>query len=146
MPRPDWNEFPCIEWPGQINKDGYGLWTQKRAGKVTRIMAHRLAYEALFGPIPEGLVIDHLCRNRACSQPWHLEPVTRGENVRRGIASQVMKERHQNRTECKRGHPLSGDNVRIKKDGKGIDFRECVTCRRLTNRRSKARRRKALVG
>jgi hypothetical protein len=70
----------CWEWTGQRDRDGYGrLW--RPAGK-TRV-AHRIAYELLVGPIPEGLQLDHLCLNKCCVNPDHVEPVTLAENCRR---------------------------------------------------------------
>lgn len=72
---------PCWLWTGRLNNKGYGrvtLWAKKRG-----YMAHRMAYEFAVGPIPDGLEIDHLCRNRICCNPSHLEPVTHQENVRR---------------------------------------------------------------
>ena len=72
----------CWLWQGELNRNGYGrVWVQ---GK--RLMAHRVIYEAIIGPIPEGMVLDHLCRNRACCNPQHLEPVTVRENTHRGAA------------------------------------------------------------
>jgi len=70
----------CIEWTGATAKNGYGR--VYRNGHWTG--AHRHAYELKVGPIPEGLDLDHLCSNRACINPGHLEPVTRQENLRRG--------------------------------------------------------------
>lgn len=70
----------CWEWVGARVGDGYGAF--KRAGK--RQSAHRVAYVLVKGTIPTGLDLDHRCRNRSCVNPEHLEPVTRGENVRRG--------------------------------------------------------------
>lgn len=70
----------CWEFDGCLVQ-GYGhAWLDGKQVKV-----HRAAYEALVGPIPEGLVIDHLCRNTACYNPAHLEPVTNAENIRRGV-------------------------------------------------------------
>lgn len=98
------NRANCWLWHGAKMKDGYGNF--KAAGRFVR--AHRYAYELLVGPIPEGLVLDHLCRVPLCVNPSHLEPVTRRENVLRGetvAASNAAK------THCKKGHPLSGDNL-----------------------------------
>jgi hypothetical protein len=89
--------------------DGCAVWTgyqENGYGRITidgvRYAVHRLAYETYVGPIPDGLHIDHLCRNRACWMPSHLEPVTQAENNRRqGEAVTV----------CRRGHPLTKDNV-----------------------------------
>jgi len=75
------NQVTCWEWPGSKDGKGYGSFRLHR--KV--IMAHRCAYELWVGPIPQGLVIDHLCRNTSCVNPAHLEPVTIYENCRRGI-------------------------------------------------------------
>lgn len=76
------NDTGCWLWRGEINRNGYGrVWMN---GK--RFMAHRAVYEALHGPIADGMVLDHLCRNRACCNPDHLEPVTVRENTHRGDA------------------------------------------------------------
>lgn len=94
-------ESGCWDWTGNIQgAAGYG---RIHVGHRTSTYAHRLSYEAFVGPIPEGLVIDHLCRNRRCVNPAHLEPVTNGENVRRGegCGAQYAK-----RTHCARGHLL----------------------------------------
>jgi len=75
----------CWDWIGSTYHDGYGIvcigsiWD----GNRTTRRAHRVIYELLKGPIPEGLVLDHLCRNRKCVRPYHLEPVTQEENLRR---------------------------------------------------------------
>jgi hypothetical protein len=78
----------CWMWTGTLNK-GYGMFSF--GGKTRR--AHRFAYEALVGPIPEGLALDHLCRNPACVNPAHLEPVTWRENVYRGAQAKLTMEK-----------------------------------------------------
>ena len=79
-----WSDYPCYKWPGYITGMGYGqLGTKKKLGK--NISAHRLVWEATNGPIPHGLSLDHLCRNPACVNPHHLEPVTHKENCLRGV-------------------------------------------------------------
>lgn len=82
-------------------------------------MAHRVAYMLYRGEIPQGAQLDHLCRNTLCVNPWHLEPVTAKENIRRG--GNAKREQ----TECSRGHPLSGDNLYVAPDG----HRSCRICR-----------------
>ena len=76
----------CWEWVGRTGKDGYGSVGAARNSRL----AHRVSYEWWMGDIPDGLEIDHLCRNRACVRPDHLEPVTHMENVRRGWVSRRM--------------------------------------------------------
>lgn len=90
--------------------------------------AHRMAYELTRGPILEGLVIDHLCRNKACVNPAHLEAVSQRVNVRRGLLG--------SRTACINGHEYTPENTFIERNGK----RRCRTCQRATDRRRRARR------
>lgn len=80
-------EGGCWLWVGTVDR-GYGLLSVD--GKTVR--AHRYSYETLVGPIPDGLQIDHLCRNRGCVNPAHLEPVTQVENIRRGDAAKLAVE------------------------------------------------------
>jgi len=110
-------ETPCLTWTGAKTTLGYGTigWQGKK------VYAHRLAYETLVGPIPEGLVIDHLCRNRACVNVNHLEPVTQGVNALRGVGVMALNAR---KTHCKRGHEFTPENTRISKAGN----RNCITC------------------
>lgn len=104
----------CRVWVGFL-RNGYGLVRRPNWGKIQAV--HRVAYETWVGPIPEGLTIDHLCRNRACIEPTHLEAVPIGVNVKRGKAAQ---------THCKNGHPFEGSNLQIAPNG----WRNCRTCRR----------------
>lgn len=87
-----------------------------------KFSVHRLVYELLKGPVPDGLVLDHLCRVEPCANPWHLEPVTDAVNIQRGNAPYVILKR--NRV-CLRGHAMEGDNVRV---NKGIN--KCRSCER----------------
>ena len=108
----------CWHWTGAASHDGYGRVYTERGVKY----AHRVVWELLVGPIPEGLVIDHLCRNRSCVNPDHLEPVTRKENQRRGQANQNIAKTH-----CKRGHEFTEENTYIQPStGK----RGCRRCKR----------------
>lgn len=108
----------CWFWTGGTSR-GYGrFWL---AGRTPQ--AHRVAFEDAHGPIPVRMVLDHLCRNRNCVRPDHLEVVTPGENVLRGVGLSAENKR---KSSCKAGHPLSGDNLYI--DPR--DQRVCVTCQR----------------
>lgn len=125
----------CWEWYGALNDAGYGMVYSNKTRRPQRV--HRLMYEFLVGPIPDGLTLDHLCRNRKCVRPAHLEPVTRGENIRRGIGPQLNRERMLNRTHCKRGHLFAGDNLEWKKQHKtGILYRTCRTCNLLRKKKN----------
>lgn len=113
----------CIEWAGYIKPNGYG---QTGAGEP----AHRAAYVASRGPIPEGLEIDHLCRNKQCVNPDHLEPVTRAENARRRFADY---------THCANGHEYTIANTYRRPSG----FRDCRACGRERVRAYKSRKKAA---
>lgn len=114
----------CWEWTGAVGSTGYGQITWRNG----RLYVHRVAYEALYGPIPEGLSIDHLCRNTLCVNPLHLEAVPQRENVRRGESPSTILAR-ENR--CRRGHDLT--SAYITKAGR----RQCRTCK---NERRRSRR------
>ena len=108
----------CMVWQGCLNKDGYGnFWMRTKFVK-----AHRFAYEYYVGKILKGLVIDHICRNRACVNPKHLRQITSRQNVlenSRGVAITNLAKTH-----CKRGHPFFGKNLMLRNDG----HRDCRTC------------------
>lgn len=108
----------CWIWHAATNGGGYGA--VKIAGKMEP--AHRVVYEILVGPIPDGLHLDHLCRRRRCVRPDHLEPVTNGENLRRGNGWSGINAR---KTECAQGHPYNEENTRIRSRGSGRDCRAC---------------------
>lgn len=116
------NGTPCWEWLGGIMTGGYAeFWTGGSRGVAKMVRAHRWAYEHFVGPIPEGLDIDHLCRHAWCVNPEHLEPVTDVVNIYRGISPQAI---NAGKLFCKRGHPLTGENVLWS----GDNHRRCRIC------------------
>ena len=92
----------CWEWLGADNGKGYGITGAE--GRRGSVYVHRVMYEELREQIPDGMVLDHLCRNRRCCNPWHVEPVTRGDNVRIGEHPNFVAMRT---NICKRGHSLA---------------------------------------
>lgn len=115
----------CWLWTAYRGQDGYGRFkVDQRA-----VLAHRFAYEALVGPIPEGLDIDHLCRVRQCVNPKHLEAVTRHENLIRGKTT--LTALNTAKTHCPAGHPYEGSNLLLW-SGQG---RRCRVCKNVQTRR-----------
>lgn len=125
---------PCWCWLAAENGAGYGIF--RLDGRNVR--AHRWAYEALVGPIPKGLQLDHLCRVRHCVNPAHLEPVTSRQNSERGLPG--GRTWRKNITHCPSGHEYSPENTRVY-----YGSRVCLACRRERSRvaaqRAKERRR-----
>jgi len=109
--------FECWTWKG-TTLNGYGTFYD---GKKS-VFAHRQSYELIKGNIPDGLQLDHLCRNRLCVNPEHLEPVTCKENINRGNTGDNQRDK----THCPQGHPYSGENLRIT----SLGYRECRICSR----------------
>lgn len=126
------NGSPCMPWPGVIGSGGYGR--LRHNGKWNP--AHRFVYHNIVGPIPPGMVLDHLCRNRACVNPHHMEPVTNMENILRGVSFSAVNAK---KTHCKHGHPFTGYNLCIKTCN-GRQHRYCRACQ---NQSSLKGRRKA---
>lgn len=119
------NGHPCWEWTGGLHPNGYGAINYK--GRTSTV--HRVLYAWLVGPVPKkGLRpsrnLDHLCRNRRCANPLHLELVSHAENVRRG---QSLPAENAQKTHCKRGHPFSPTNTRYS-TRRGRTLRSCKRC------------------
>lgn len=130
----------CWVWIGAIGASGYGV---AHLAKHKTKCAHRFIYENTKGQIPNGLELDHLCFNKRCVNPAHLEPVTHRENVRRYVLSPLYQHRismpRSLRAVCKNGHPLDGIRTR---PGNG---RYCKICVKFSKRRQRAKTKAPLV-
>lgn len=120
----------CWVWLGKPANTGYG---QIGFGYPNRKVrnAHRVIYELLVGEIPDGKQLDHLCRNRLCVNPEHLEPVTQKENLLRG---DTIPAKNKAKTHCVRGHKLSGDNIRTYGKRGGRQCKPCMNIRKKESR------------
>jgi len=120
-------EGDCWQWVGCIRKDGYGQFRHAKA--------HQWSWRHLVGDVPAGMQLDHLCRNRGCVNPDHLEPVTPQLNILRGIGPTAVNAR---KTHCPQGHPYAGDNLRVYTRPNGVTSRYCRTCRSDDSKRRRA--------
>ncbi len=128
----EYNGTKCIEWTAS-RRSGYGALGVKRDGKHVVKGAHVLSYEHWVGPIPKGLTVDHLCRNRPCCNWRHLSLKTRGDNV---LCGDTLSAANMVKTHCPKGHPLAGDNLLImKRKNRPRPSRKCRTCTQESDRR-----------
>lgn len=119
------NRSGCHQWLGAVQSSGYGSVSDGNGGSA---LAHRVAWETANGPIPNGLTVDHLCRNKLCVNVDHMELVTRGENAARA---------HRAKTHCPRGHEYTAENTLTNTRG-GRYCRECYNAARRTARKDPA--------
>ena len=125
------NPHSCWEWRACLTIEGYGWFTNQG----TQVLAHRFAYELVRGTIPDGLTIDHLCRNKHCANPFHLEIVSRQENIRRWNDQRVVK------THCSKDHELTEENTYINKK---TNQRRCKRCEAINRSRYRRMKRKEI--
>lgn len=118
------NENECFEYNGTISDQGYGIMNIKSKN----IRTHRLAWQLMVGPIPEGLCVLHHCDNRKCFNTEHLYLGNRADNMRDTIERDHFKSWHRDKTQCKRGHEFTEDNTYIRPNNVG---RRCRTCQKV---------------
>ncbi|MGR3504897.1 MAG: HNH endonuclease signature motif containing protein [Paracoccaceae bacterium] len=120
---------PCWEWPSTISPNGYG----KRIVNGKQKLIHRLTYASIFGEIEQKMHCDHLCRNKKCCNPWHIEVVTARENILRGVGASAINFK---KKKCKHGHKLSSKNTYVNNG-----WRTCRTCKNERMRRYRREKR-----
>lgn len=125
----------CWVWTGCRNDRGYG---QAAVGNGKRAYVHRWVWEYLVGPVPDGLVLDHLCRNPPCANPDHLQPVSGKTNTLRGVG---FGARNARKTHCPEGHLYDEASTRITRRG----WRICRTCHAASQRQLRARQRREVA-
>jgi hypothetical protein len=112
----------CWLWIGATDENGYGRFGDWQDGRTRMFLPHRISYELHVGPIPDGLVLDHLCRTPSCVNPDHLDPVRQRVNVLRGNVGKKLE-----RTHCSKGHEFTSENTAWVARGSGKS-RRCRQC------------------
>ena len=134
----------CWLWMNYLNAAGYGqIYALRKNGTKASRAAYKVGYELYKGPVPDGLELDHKCKQRSCVNPDHLEPVTRTVNVLRSDWPSAINSR---KNQCGRGHEYVGENYYIKST-KGRRRRICRLCNRFwvsTAKRRKREQKRAL--
>ncbi len=137
----------CWLWNGRLNDGGYGVF-----GRFPEKKAYRFSYELFIGPIPAGMEPDHTCHtpdncqggvtciHRRCVNPWHMEPVTHKVNTLRGCAQVAINAK---KTECPKGHPLSGANLKLDRYRSGRVARRCRVCANAAVAKSTAKKKES---
>lgn len=126
----------CWRWLGSQDRNGYGLAHSSLTKRST--VAHRVAYELTVGPIPDGMTLDHICRNRICVNPLHLRVCTQRENVH-APGARTPQAINSAKTHCLRGHEFTEANTRVRSNPRGAGLmRSCKTCQ--ANARNARRR------
>lgn len=110
----------CWIWSGQKNSNGYGMFLHRRKG----YLPHRVSFRKLVGEIPPKMVLDHLCQNRLCVNPAHLEVVTRSVNQQRAFSRKFFVK------QCKNGHNYDATNTTVMRNSLGYIERRCYQCRK----------------
>jgi len=126
----------CWDWNGHLFAEfGYGQYRLTRGRSVTALKAHRVSWTLLRGPIPQGMTIDHLCRNPRCVNPAHLECVSNKINILRGESPTALNAK---KTHCAHGHEFTPTNIRWRHRGGKVIGRECRQCEKDKRKRTKA--------
>jgi hypothetical protein len=122
------NKMPyCWAWTGAVGRDGYG----RAYYNNSSFLAHRAVFTEVNGVIPQGMTLDHLCRNKICVNPKHLEITSQRENILRGNGKASINAK---KSYCNRGHEFTPENTYFYVGARGGNWRMCRACRSITNK------------